>query len=244
MRFLFQLIIVLVLPVFLVLTSMRLMMTSAFARWEYAKPNFPTPAEVAGDVTDDVMVVPLPFRQEIVDTTLAYVKGAGTESMIAEDLTFENGRRVYNDREVRHLTDVRVLTGQAFTVHLVTGILLLLTVGYLGWSGRSQSAAAALAAGSGLTIGLIGLIGVIAAVAFRFFFVRFHRIFFEGDTWMFPTTDTLIQKFPEKFWFDVSLLIVLLTLVEAVVIGVLSMAWIALRRRQSRYQPAPARSLR
>ncbi|RME44843.1 MAG: TIGR01906 family membrane protein [Chloroflexi bacterium] len=225
MRFLLQVLIILLLPVFLTLTNVRILMTSSFARWEYAKPDFPNPT-----------IVPLEDRQPIVDTTLAYVKGAGDESLIA-DMTFDDGRPVYNQREIRHLTDVRVLVRRTSIAHIVSGLVILLGAAYLIWTGRSRAAARALATGSALTVGIIGGIGIIAALAFRFFFVRFHRIFFEGGTWMFPTTDTLIQVFPEKFWFDASLLIVILTLVEAAVIGVLALAWLGIRRRRARRQP-------
>ncbi len=225
MRFLLQILIVLLLPVFLTLTNVRILMTSSFARWEYAKPDFPNPT-----------VVPLEDRQPIVDTTLAYVKGAGDESLIA-DMTFDDGRSVYNQREIRHLTDVRVLVRRTSIAHIVSGLVILLGAVYLIWTRRSRAAARALATGSALTVSIIGGIGIIAALAFRFFFVRFHRIFFEGGTWMFPTTDTLIQVFPEKFWFDASLLIVILTLVEAAVIGVLALAWLGIRRRHARRQP-------
>ncbi len=225
MRFLLQLLIVLLLPVFLVLTNVRVLMTSSFAQWEYAKPDFPDPT-----------LVPLERRQPIVDTTLAYVKGAGDESLIA-DLTFDDGRPVYNQREIRHLTDVRVLVRQTSLLHVAAGLIILLGTAYLVWSGRSQSAARALASGSALTVGIIGAIGIIAAFAFRFFFVRFHRAFFTGETWIFPTTDTLIQVFPEKFWFDASLLIVILTLVEAAAIGILALTWLGIRRRRAQHQP-------
>ena len=225
MRFLLQLLILLLLPVFLALTNVRVLMTSSFARWEYAKPGFPDPT-----------LVPLERRQPIVDTTLAYVKGAGDESLIA-DLTFDDGRPVYNQREIRHLTDVRVLVRQTSLLHVVAGLIILLGTAYLVWSGRGQSAARALASGSALTVAIIGAVGIIAAFAFRFFFVRFHRVFFAGETWMFPGTDTLIQVFPEKFWFDASLLIVILTLVEAAAIGVLALTWLGVRRRRAKHQP-------
>lgn len=237
MRRLSQVLIVLSIPVFLALVNVRLLMTSTFARWEYAKPGFPAPAEVAsqgGGVRGDVAVVPLEMRQHIVDTTLDYVKGAGNEGLIAEDLTFDDGRRIYNDREVRHLTDVRVLVGKTDIATVVTGLIIVLGVAFLVWTNRSGAAARGLAGGAGLTVGLIGLIGLTAAFAFRFFFVRFHRIFFAGETWLFPNTDTLIQIFPEKFWFDASLLIVLLTLVEAAIIGVAAIVWLRRLRPAAR----------
>lgn len=246
MRFLLQILIILLFPVFLALTNVRVLMTSRFAQWEYAKTDFPDPADVvsvgaseAGSASEEIYVVPIEARQPIVDQTLAYVKGAGDDSLIA-DMAFGDGTRVYNEREVRHLRDVRVLVRQVTIAHIVGGLILLLGVGYLVWSGRSQAAAGALTIGAGLTVGLTVFIGVVAALMFQFFFVRFHLIFFEGGTWMFPSTDTLIQIFPEKFWFDASLLIVLLTLVEAVVVGVVALVWLGIRRRRTRRRPVRA----
>ncbi|MBS1252298.1 MAG: hypothetical protein MAG451_01336 [Anaerolineales bacterium] len=230
MRRLAQLLVVVSIPIVLTLTNVRLLMTSAFARWEYARPGFPPPAEVVAQANtatgSDTSIVPIEMRQLIVDTTLDYVKGAGDESLIAEDLTFENGRRAYNQREVGHLTDVRVLVGQTTIAHILGGLIIVLGVGFLVWTNRHRSAAAALVTGAGLTVGLIGFVGLVAGLAFRFFFVRFHRVFFTGETWLFPSTDTLIQIFPETFWFDASLLIVLLTLVEAAVMGIAALVWL------------------
>jgi integral membrane protein (TIGR01906 family) len=67
-----------------------------------------------------------------------------------------------------------------------------------------------------LTIGL--------AFSFRYVFVGFHRIFFEGDTWLFQYSDTLIRLFPERFWRDAFVFVVVLT-----VGGVGLFHWIASR---------------
>ena len=45
----------------------------------------------------------------------------------------------------------------------------------------------------------------------------FHRIFFEGNSWQFSTSDTLIRLFPEQFWFDAALTIGLFTLLARVI---------------------------
>lgn len=221
MRRLVQLLVILALPVFLVLTSVRMLMTPAFARWEYRRPGFPNPT-----------VFPVEARQSTVETTLAYVKGAGDDRLITE-LTLKDGRRVYNAREVRHLRDVRNVTRAAFTVHLVTGLFLLAALVYLSVTERGRPAAWALVGGSVLTVVLLIGIGAVAALSFNAFFVRFHRIFFEGNTWIFPETDSLIQLFPEKFWFDAAMLIVLLSLLQAVLLEGVGLLWLGLTRRRS-----------
>jgi uncharacterized membrane protein len=34
------------------------------------------------------------------------------------------------------------------------------------------------------------------------FFSAFHSLFFEGDSWIFLYSDTLIRLFPIRFWQD------------------------------------------
>ncbi len=58
-------------------------------------------------------------------------------------------------------------------------------------------------------VGLAGLIGAIVIVGiavnpnvFDEFFVLFHSLFFEGNSWLFYFSDTLIRLFPIRFWQD------------------------------------------
>jgi integral membrane protein (TIGR01906 family) len=74
-----------------------------------------------------------------------------------------------------------------------------------------------------LLIMLVLAIGL--AFSFRYVFVGFHRIFFEGDTWLFRYSDTLIRLFPERFWRDAFVFAVVLT-----VGGAGLTHWIASRR--------------
>jgi uncharacterized membrane protein len=53
-------------------------------------------------------------------------------------------------------------------------------------------------------------------------------VFFAGDSWRFPTSDTLIRLYPDRFWEDVSQIVAALTLLQAAVIAPL--AWLWLRR--------------
>jgi hypothetical protein len=67
---------------------------------------------------------------------------------------------------------------------------------------------------------------ITAVVNFNWFFTAFHRVFFEGDTWLFPYTDTLIQLFPLPFWFDIVQLWVLGTVIESCAVGGLALWWL------------------
>ncbi len=81
---------------------------------------------------------------------------------------------------------------------------------------------------------------VLIVASWDTFFTDFHRMFFEGDSWQFSTSDALIRLFPEQFWFDTAITIGLLTVIGALV--ALFGAWYwedrALRRAHQQSQPA------
>ena len=51
-------------------------------------------------------------------------------------------------------------------------------------------------------IGLVIAIGLFGAIAFWQLFTLFHALFFQGDSWQFLFSDTLIRLFPIQFWQD------------------------------------------
>ena len=83
-----------------------------------------------------------------------------------------------------------------------------------------------LRAGSILT--LILLAGLIAYILINFdaFFLQFHQLFFEGDSFAFRYDDTLVRLYPEQLWNDAAILIGVLTGVMAVALIALSSWWL------------------
>jgi integral membrane protein (TIGR01906 family) len=73
---------------------------------------------------------------------------------------------------------------------------------------------------------LIIAILIFVALSFNALFTAFHRVFFEGDSWLFSYSDTLIRLFPIRFWQDVFIALGVLTLLGA---GVL---WFAAGRKR------------
>ncbi|MBI3287026.1 MAG: DUF1461 domain-containing protein [Chloroflexi bacterium] len=80
-----------------------------------------------------------------------------------------------------------------------------------------------------LTIGLFALGGLFLGLSFNTFLVNFHRLFFTGNSWLFPYSDSLIQLFPPAFWSNAALAWAGLTLLEAA-----ALAGLSLRLRPSR----------
>lgn len=209
--------IIILLPVVIVLTDVRLIMSNAYIRYEYGKPDFP--ADPYGFTQAD--------RLEWAPVALAYLfNDAGIEFL--GDLKFAGGSPLYNARELKHMQDVKQVTRGAMIVWIASGLAVMAAGAALAWHPAARPALrAGLTGGAILTIGL--LLAIVGYIALNFvdFFTNFHRVFFEGDSWLFQFSDTLIRLFPLKFWADAFTLIGLGAIVEAAAIGL--GAWFGLR---------------
>lgn len=178
-------------PVVLVLTAVRLLLTPAFIRLEYRMPGFPP--DPFGFTQADRLHWAEIARQYLLND-------AGIEFL--GNLRFADGSPVYNARELRHMADVKRVVRGAMLVWW--GSLALMALGvFLGWRfDKIAEVRYALARGGLWTMALLAAIVLFVLVAFNTFFVAFHRVFFEGNTWLFLYSDTLIRLFPERFWQD------------------------------------------
>ncbi|HLZ70456.1 MAG TPA: TIGR01906 family membrane protein [Dehalococcoidia bacterium] len=147
---------------------------------------------------------------------------------------------LYNTKEILHMRDVKRLVRVVYGLQeLSLAFLALYIAGVVLWAREESLAALARRAltGSAATVGLLILFGAVAATGgFDAAFIKFHQIAFPGNSdWQLdPLHDHLIQMFPEGFWRDATILIVLLILAQAALIA--GGAWLYLRRQ--RPQPA------
>ena len=214
---LFPFIITLAVPVVLILSNVFLFATPEWLAFQYSQPDFPpsvrfTPAD----------------RYKFASESIEYIRGNRT-------LTQFRALGVYEEREIKHMVDVRDLVDKVKIVLPTLALLAIVALIVLARrtstpalplkGGGSLVAARALVNGAMLTIGLFLFVGIFAAVGFQTFFTLFHRIFFEGDTWLFNYTDSLIQFYPLPFWFATSLALVGLTIVQAAIIGAIGWWW-------------------
>jgi integral membrane protein (TIGR01906 family) len=187
-------------PVVLVLTSVRLVMTPVFVYLEYHTPNFP--ADTYGFTRQDRLY----WSRFALDYLL---NDEGIEYL--GDLQFPNGSPVYNERELKHMEDVKYVAQDALVVwYLTLGVTLIL--GMWAWfGGWWRNFSQGLGRGGWLTLILVGVTILIVLIGFGLFFVFFHDVFFDPGTWRFAFSDTLIRLFPERFWRDTFLAVGLLT---------------------------------
>jgi integral membrane protein (TIGR01906 family) len=127
---------------------------------------------------------------------------------------------LFNVRETTHMADVRDLVGTLFTVQLAS-VAIVVTLAVLMlvlWPPRMLAAAAFY--GSVLTAIVLGMASLIALAGFETAWSELHGIAFTNDFWeLNPRTDHLIQMYPEAFWFEVTMLIGIVTLLLAVIIS-------------------------
>ena len=195
-------------PIALILTNVFIFMTPNWLAYQYSQPDFPP----------SVRFTPQD-RYRLASDSIEYIRGNRTLEQF-------KALGVYDEREVKHMVDVRDLVDKVKVGLPMVAILILVSLAALARQKENRAPAArGLLNGAILTIGLFVAIGLFAAIGFQTFFTLFHKVFFEGDTWLFDHTDSLIQFYPLPFWFATSLALVATTIVEAIIIGLIGWWW-------------------
>lgn len=182
-------------PIALVLLGIRILLTPIFPVIEYRTPNFPP----------DSYGFTQAERIHWAKNAIEYLNNdAGPEFL--GDLQFENGSPLYKESEVSHMLDVKILIQVALKVWgAALGILIAFGI-WARFGKWEQAYRLGLMRGGWLTLTLTGLLAVLASINFWKFFAQFHHLFFEGDTWIFLYSDTLIRLFPMRLWQDAFLM--------------------------------------
>ena len=212
---LIQTLLVLALPVFLLVADLRIVTGHWFVRWEYGKAGFPP----------DPLGLTQPERTHLAEVCVDYLATNASLSLL-EDLRLPDGEPAFNARELRHMADVQAVYNQMTIAGIVAALVLAGGIAVLLASKHARrSAPAGLLGGSLLVLGLLGVVGATMVLSWGDFFTTFHRMFFEGDSWIFPYSDTLIRLFPIRFWMDVAAVVVGLLVIEALVMGASGWIW-------------------
>ena len=201
----------------LLLTGIRLLLTDAFVRFEYNQANFPP--DTYG-MTKDERLTYAPIALEFLLN--------GAEPSFLGDLEFEDGSLLFNERELSHMVDVQVLT-QLFLKVWYVSIALFGMIWLWAWRGNWLEKFREMVSIGGMsTIMVLGALILVMLLSFDVIFVGFHRIFFEGDSWLFLYSDTLIRLFPEKFWQDAFILVGVFSFLGGLIL------WLGLRKRAAK----------
>ncbi len=232
-RGLATLLFVLALPVALVTTNVRLTV-NAPALYEYAFDRYD--AEAATGIERGQL------DRASADLRAYFNDGRATIST----LVMVDGQEepLYTPQEVAHLADVKDLFRLTFRVQeLAVVYALAYVVGVFVWAREATLRSLATNVITSLLVGAgaVAGIGLFAFTGFESSWQQFHEIVFPNDFWLLnPASDHLIQMFPEEFWFDVTLLVGLMTLAESAILGLAAGAYLFFTRGQEDGRAAPS----
>ena len=207
--------ITILIPLALIGLAIRVLLSPIFYKIEYNMPYFP-PDEYGFTKADRLKWAPYAVNYLVNNTAVSYLG----------DLKFDDGTPLYNERELKHMNDVRLVTQGVLRVWYIT-LAILLLLGVWAWFGGWWDAyRLGLMRGGWLMVGLAAVIGAIVLVGiaidpnvFDEFFTGFHHLFFEGDSWLFLFSDTLIRLFPIRFWEDAFLWAAVIALGGGIALG-------------------------
>lgn len=196
-------------PIILVLGSVRVLTTDAYLAFEYSKESFPS----------DLYGFTPQQRFILASTNIHYVRAHLPDNELSKQNL--NGTAIFTLREVAHMADVQTVFQFTLRVWQFAFVLFVPLALVLWKKGEQTMVTAALRQGGLLTSVIILMIGLLAAFAWQAWFEIFHRLFFESGSWLFSYTDTLIRLFPIEFWFDSVLTISILSFVGGALLALL-----------------------
>lgn len=212
-----HLVVALAVVILLPASNVLLLMQPGFVTFEYGRPGFP-PAERYAPWE----------RLMLARDTVRFLTSRDPCGLLRG--MRHGDEPVYNEREVQHLLDVvAVLNGLRWAWRLASAVLLVGLAGAIVRPGWRRPYARGALSGAVFVLAVLGAILFTALLDFDWFFVRFHRVFFAADTWLFAYEDSLIQFYPVEFWVDATAILGGATLLQAMVVAGLAYAWLARR---------------
>jgi integral membrane protein (TIGR01906 family) len=182
-----------------------------------------------GGVPPDRYGLTGPQRTRLALIGLESIRPRSPGVSLLEEARLPGGAPAFDRREVTHMQDVREAVGVAFAVQIATALVLLAASVALAWRRTTRRALLrGWQAGGIATLGVAAVLGLFMLAAWDRFFVDFHGVFFEGDSWRFSRTDTLLRLYPDEFWTIVAAWIAGLAVAMALV--AVAIATLLLRR--------------
>lgn len=192
----------------------------SFYEYEYNKNN---QAEVIGMSGEDLM--------KATDTLLDYLNNERDDIVVHASV---NGdvREVFNERETLHMIDVKDLCNNAKIVGICLFISSIVLFGII-YKLENTHFYALVQHGMKYAIFIlivfVSILAIYAVTDFYDFWMNFHYIFFDNDLFILdPNTSIMINMFPESFFFDLVILIMIIYIVS-----IIAMMWFvnALKKR-------------
>ncbi len=165
-----------------------------FYEQEYQKYNN---AEVIG-ISDEELL-------EVTDRLLGYIQSTYHDLEVSATIHGEV-REVFNQKEIDHMVDVRILYTNAMHVRnacLIVAVLIAIVLFIIHKDKAIYLLVRGYIQAFGLFFALFLAIALFAWIDFNAFWIQFHELVFTNDLWLLnPNTDILIMMVPEGFFYD------------------------------------------
>jgi integral membrane protein (TIGR01906 family) len=194
--------VILAMPFFLGFNVVTLIVSPAYPTFEYAKDNFPPdPLGLTQDQRLDLALVAVRYLQK-------WDSAEDVIFMLEEQVLPDTGEPLYKASEIQHMIDVKVLTDTIRILGIGAAVIVVGGLAALLWKPATRLIGyKAIFRGGLLTSAILFAIAMFILLAWSVFFVQFHELLFPPGSWTFFYTDGLIRLFPEKFWFDIGVLL-------------------------------------
>ncbi|MDQ7082358.1 MAG: TIGR01906 family membrane protein [Aquificota bacterium] len=185
-------------PVVLIGVPVRVAFTEWFVEWEYSREDFP----------EDPYGMSMEERLRLAKLGLeAVLSDEGMERFRRAELP--DGRPAFNEREIRHMEDVKRILDFFFPLLYASLILFptaLLLLRDLSLMGK------ALITVSVITLAILLSALLVSLVNYDLAFEVFHNYLFDPYSWRFHASDTLLRIYPMKFWYDATIFVILFSI--------------------------------
>src|ERR1700737_2017008 len=205
-RGLLSLAFVLLVPLLVISTSLRSLVTDR----DFMLRGFQDNQVAATTGLDDAQL------GRIADAFVAYFQGPPGPIQM-QVTAFGQSRALFNEREVIHMEDVQALIQWFLRMQVVAAaVIVLRVVAAVVFDRSGGPIGREMLWSTGLMVALVVAVGVLSLMDFEALWTRFHQVAFRNDLWQLdPRTDYLIMLFPATLRMATS--VALQTLVIALV---------------------------
>jgi integral membrane protein (TIGR01906 family) len=160
--------------------------------------------------------------ERIADAFVAYFQGPPGQIQM-QVTAFGQSRALFNDKEVTHMEDVQALIQWFLRLQLIAAGMVIIRLAFvLAFDRAPLPVGRELLWSTGLMVALVVLVGVLSVMDFDALWTRFHQIAFRNDLWQLdPSRDYLIMLFPEPFWFTATIRMATSVALQTVLIAVI-----------------------
>ena len=163
--------------------------------------------------------------RRIADAFVAYFEGPPGQIQL-QVTAFGQPRPLFNDREVAHMEDVQALIQFFLRMQVIAAAVVAIRLAVAVIFDRSAAPLGRdMLWTTGLMVALVVLVGVLSLLDFDALWIRFHQIAFRNDLWQLdPSSDYLIMLFPEPFWFAATIRMATSVALQAALVALLGAA--------------------